>query len=176
MSKTKREDNSNTTNTTGELQTLKQELIQKNHELIEKDKIIDELSVPIIPSIIPDTILVPLIGSLDTRRIRVIQERVLDSVYKEKVDTVIIDFTSITVGELSELGGVEGLGYAISQLQMSLNLVGAEVILVGLSSRMAITITQAGIDVKNFSAYSTFRTALQYLMKKRGLTFYQLEK
>lgn len=64
-------------------------------ELIEKQqKLVNNLSVPIIP-ITPDVSILPLIGTIDTNRANVIEEKVLFEVGRMRIQTLIMDLSGI---------------------------------------------------------------------------------
>jgi rsbT co-antagonist protein RsbR len=64
-------------------------------ELIEKQqKLVDNLSVPIIP-ITPDVCILPLIGTIDTNRANIIEEKVLLEVGRLRIKTLIMDLSGI---------------------------------------------------------------------------------
>lgn len=64
-------------------------------ELIEKQqKLVNNLSAPIIP-ITPDVSVLPLIGTLDTNRANIIEEKVLFEVGRLRIQTLIMDLSGI---------------------------------------------------------------------------------
>ncbi|RLQ93371.1 STAS domain-containing protein [Falsibacillus albus] len=142
-------------------------------ELEEKVKyyeaVLQEISAPIIPSIVPNTILVPLTGRLDENRLINIREKILKSVYETDIDAAIIDFTGIGSNEVEELG-YGRLAQEVADLSASLKLMGVEPMYVGFSPKIIKDIVHSGIDFP-FKAHSTFRTALQYLMDGKKLHF-----
>ncbi|MGD6805130.1 STAS domain-containing protein [Rossellomorea vietnamensis] len=153
-----------------ESQTPEEEIRQLRERVEECEKLIDELSTPIIPSIIPETMLVPLTGSLNEKRLDNIQKKVLFSIQKQKADTVLIDFTGISHLEVEELG-LQNLIYRISELQAGLNLMGVETIFVGFKPNFAHEMVISGVDTSKFITHATFRDGLKYLMSKKGLEF-----
>jgi len=144
------------------------ELLKK--QLKEYESIIEELSAPIIPSIIPDTMLVPLLGTLTEQRFQHIQTKILDTAAVENADAVLVDFTGINLKDVNVLG-LQALGHQINQLFNALDIMGVETIFVGFSPEFVRGIVTAGIDVSRFTIHATFRTALRYLMNRKGLDF-----
>ncbi|MUK89878.1 STAS domain-containing protein [Ornithinibacillus sp. L9] len=64
-------------------------------ELIESQrKLVDNLSVPIIP-ITPSVCILPLIGTIDTYRSQIIEEKVLMEIGKLRIQTLIMDLSGI---------------------------------------------------------------------------------
>ncbi|WP_421383432.1 STAS domain-containing protein [Bacillus salacetis] len=158
-----------------EFQTPEEEIAQLKERVQECEKLIDELSTPIIPSIIPNTILVPLMGTLNEKRLDNIKTRVLFSIQKQKADTVLIDFTGISHLEVEDLG-LQNLIYQITEIQSGLKLMGVETIFVGFSPNFAHEIVVSGVDTNKFITYATFRDGLKYLMGKKGLEFKEAEE
>ncbi|MEC2073420.1 STAS domain-containing protein [Alkalihalophilus marmarensis] len=154
--------------------THQEEIQLLKDSIREKEELIEELSAPIIPSIIPKTILVPLTGALTHERFATIQEKIVNRIPQEKADSVIIDFTAISYREVGDLG-MEQLGDRISKLRDSLRLMGVETIFTGFSSTFVQEIIRSGIDTSQLVVHSTFRTGLQYLMKKKGLELVEVE-
>ncbi|RIW29179.1 STAS domain-containing protein [Bacillus salacetis] len=153
-----------------ELKNPEEEILQLKERIEECERLIDELSAPIIPSIIPDTMLVPLTGTLNEKRIDNIKNKVLFSIQKQKADTVVVDFTGISQLEVEELG-MQNLIYQITEIQTGLRMMGVETIFVGFSPNFAHEIVISGVDTSQFITHATFRDGLKYLMGKKGLEF-----
>ncbi|WP_108669973.1 STAS domain-containing protein [Peribacillus acanthi] len=153
-----------------DLRSLEQENAQLKEKIRQYETLINELSAPIIPSIIPNTILIPLMGAMTDSRFSSIQTNILLNIQPQDADTVLVDFTGISLSGLDE-HGIRVLSHKIYQLKDSLELMGVEVIFTGFSPEFAQGIIQADIDTSKLTIHSTFRTGLQYLMKKKGLKF-----
>lgn len=148
---------------------LQEEIAALKKQLAEYKQMVKDLSVPIIPSILPETILVPISGKLSADRFETIISVLLDECYKRSVETVIIDFTAITRLESDESAV---LGQSLDRLVESLRLMGAETFLVGFSPSLTQAMVQTGLRTdQQLHTFLTFRNALQFLMKKKGLTF-----
>jgi rsbT co-antagonist protein RsbR len=57
----------------------------------EYETIISEMSAPIIPSIVPETILVPITGLIRAERFEKIREKLLHFLHNKEIETAIID-------------------------------------------------------------------------------------
>jgi rsbT co-antagonist protein RsbR len=139
----------------------------------EYEKMLSEIGAPIIPSIIPNTYLVPLTGKLTQERMENIRWKVLNKVHQTDTDTVIIDFTGINAINIEEVLGYEQLANEIFQVSHSLKLMGIEPIYVGFSVNLTRKIVTSGIELQ-FNTYSTFKRALEYLMKKKQIRFEEI--
>ncbi|WP_153731520.1 STAS domain-containing protein [Sporosarcina obsidiansis] len=143
-------------------------------ELREKikvyEKLIEDLSAPIIPSILPETILVPLTGALSVERFMHIQDKIVQRIASNAVHTVIIDFTEIGTLEVEEKMGYEPLSEKIHELVSVLKLMGTETLFVGFSPVFAQHLILSNVsDFNKIQAFTTFRMGLQYIMKQTGM-------
>lgn len=66
----------------------------KDALLREQRNLVENLSVPIIP-ITPKVSILPLIGTVDYFRAKIIEERVLTEISKQQIETLIIDLSGI---------------------------------------------------------------------------------
>ncbi|WP_158023563.1 STAS domain-containing protein [Domibacillus antri] len=155
---------------TEELETarLQMEINELKKELAEYKQIVKDLSVPIIPSIVPETILVPITGKLSHERFEMIISKLLTSCYEQEVETVIMDFTAISKNEIVETGI---LGQSIDNLVSSLQLMGVDTFLVGFTPSFTHELSRTGLKVnKELNTFLTFRSAIQFLMKKKNMS------
>jgi|SRR5690625_5239707 len=158
-----------------------EEVVKENEALKEKiityEKMIDELSAPIIPSILPETILVPLTGTLTERRIFRIQDEITKRVSGDRANTVLIDFTGISAFEVEDGLGYQYLGERLSALVSTLSLMGVNTIFVGFTPQFAqkliLTNAPAFQETKSFS---TFRRGLQYLLSQQNLQLVEIDE
>lgn len=122
-------------------------------ELLEKQrKLVDNLSVPIIP--ITQTISVlPLIGTLDDNRARIIEEKALMEIAKSKVHTLIIDLSGIA--ETSP----ESVSY-FAKLMETIKMMGCEPILTGLRPEMVQQMLEMDIHLLKNATKGTLQQAL----------------
>ncbi|TLS36090.1 STAS domain-containing protein [Pseudalkalibacillus caeni] len=139
-------------------------------KLKEYEVAFEEISSPIIPSIIPNTILVPLTGQLTVERFENIRQKLLSFVKNNpEVDAAIIDFTGINNEDISSIG-YEKLANEIHQVANALQLMGVEAIYAGFKPKAVQSMVLSGIDL-DLTAHANFRKALEFLMKKKGLQF-----
>lgn len=160
-----------------EIQQLRQEVKELKQQLKEYEELINEISVPVIPSIVPETILVPVTGKLSPERLELIFTKIIEISsrlsYTEDLNTVIVDFTAISK---KELGEIDTLGMHIENFQKALQLMGIEVLFVGFTPPVTQELIQSGMTIVNeLNTFLSFRTALRYLMKKKGLTFQEVK-
>ena len=117
---------------------------------------LQELSAPLIPVMEGITIM-PLIGTIDTERAKLIMENLLEGVIKHNSEVVLIDITGVPVVDTM-------VAHHIIQAAEAVRLIGSTCILVGIRPEIAQTIVNLGIDLSNFPTKSSlkkvFSTAL----------------
>ena len=118
---------------------------------------LQELSAPLIPVMEGITVM-PLVGTIDTDRAKLIMENLLNGVIKNHAEVVLIDITGVPVVDTM-------VAHHIIQAAEAVRLVGSQCILVGIRPEIAQTIVNLGIDLRNFPTKSSlqkgFRTALE---------------
>ncbi|MUK89714.1 STAS domain-containing protein [Ornithinibacillus sp. L9] len=123
---------------------------------------LQELSAPLIPVLEGITIM-PLIGTVDTDRAKLIMENLLEGVMQHNSEVVLIDITGVPVVDTM-------VAHHIIQAAEAVRLIGATCILVGIRPEIAQTIVNLGIDLGKFPTKSSlkkgFTTALELMNKK----------
>ncbi|GAA0447312.1 STAS domain-containing protein [Virgibacillus salarius] len=123
---------------------------------------LQELSAPLIPVMDSITIM-PLIGTIDTERAKLIMENLLDGVIKHNSEVVLIDITGVPVVDTM-------VAHHIIQAAEAVRLIGSICILVGIRPEIAQTIVNLGIDLGKFPTKSSlkkgFRSALEITNRK----------
>lgn len=79
---------------------------EQNEQLRALLELVRDLEIPAIP-LLDGVLLVPVVGRLDTRRVSLLQERVIETVYTQRAHTVILDLTGITMVDTSVAQAVE---------------------------------------------------------------------
>ncbi|ALX49142.1 RsbT co-antagonist protein RsbRA [Lentibacillus amyloliquefaciens] len=108
-----------------------------------------ELSAPLIP-VMDDITVMPLIGTIDTERAKLIMENLLEGTIKHHSQVVLIDITGVPVVDTM-------VAHHIVQAADAVRLVGATCILVGIRPEIAQTIVTLGIDLSKFPTKSSLR-------------------
>lgn len=123
---------------------------------------LQELSAPLIPVMDRITIM-PLIGTIDTERAKLIMENLLQGTIKHNSEVVLIDITGVPVVDTM-------VAHHIIQAAEAVHLIGAKCILVGIRPEIAQTIVNLGIDLSDFSTKSSlkkgFMSALEITNRK----------
>lgn len=110
---------------------------------------LQELSAPLIPVMDGITIM-PLIGTIDSERAKLIMENLLQGVVNHNSEVVLIDITGVPVVDTM-------VAHHIIQAAEAVRLIGAKCILVGIRPEIAQTIVNLGIDLRDFTTKSSLK-------------------
>lgn len=152
-----------------EIKQLKQEVKELKEQLVQSEQLIMEISAPIIPSIIPETILIPITGRLSPERFERIITKILGVSYGEDINTIIVDFSAISE---KEIGEIDIFGTYIDNMAKAIGLMGIETLFVGFTPSLTQIMINSGVrELQGIKTFLTFRTALQYLMREKDMEF-----
>ncbi|MDR7239377.1 STAS domain-containing protein [Neobacillus drentensis] len=115
----------------------------KDELLLAQRKLVEHLSVPIIP-VSPTVAVLPLIGTFDSYRMEIIEEKVLTDISRLRILTLIIDLSGIS--NMDEV--------TIAQFQKVLigtTLMGAQSIITGLRPELVRKMVKIGIDLHTYT-------------------------
>lgn len=116
-----------------------------------------ELSTPLIP--INDQIVVmPLIGSIDAKRIQQVIEKLAHEIPTTRANVVILDITGVPVVDTHVASGM------IHATQV-LRLLGSEVIITGVRPEVAQTLVTIGVTLDSITTVSTLQAGIAYAMR-----------
>lgn len=131
-------------------------------QLIEEQRAtINELQTPVIE--VWDRILaLPVVGSVDTVRAQDMNERLLDRIIQTRAEIVILDITAVPVVDTA-------VAKHLLETVSSARLLGAEVLIVGLSSKTAMTLVHLGIDLAGVITRTTLAKGLELAFDRLGM-------
>jgi rsbT co-antagonist protein RsbR len=121
-------------------------------EVEQQRAVVRELSVPILP-ISHSTLVMPLVGALDSVRLQDIQQRALAALEHSSARRLLLDITGVPVVDSQVAQGL------ITVVQAA-RLLGAEVVLIGIRPEVAQALVQLGIDLANITTNVDLQTAL----------------
>ncbi|HEX8283975.1 MAG TPA: PAS domain S-box protein [Pyrinomonadaceae bacterium] len=127
--------------------------------LREREQTIEEVSTPIVP-VLEGVLVLPLIGSLDSRRTARATRAALQEVTRQGARVCILD---ITGARLVDSHAVANL----TNLVQALKLVGAEACVTGVGAQVAQTLVGLGLDMRGLRTYRTLAQALAALLDAR---------
>ena len=130
---------------------LQEEVIAAQRETLR------ELSAPLIPLADGVTVM-PLIGSVDATRAQEILKTLLDGVHRYEANTVIIDVTGLKVVDTQ-------VGTMIVNAARATRLLGADVILTGISPVIAQTFVGFGAELEGIITRSTLQRGIQQALR-----------
>ncbi len=139
------------------------EIRQLKAKIASYEKVLLDTAAPIIPSIVDNTILVPISGYTSQDRFNLIRTRVLEYVGVHR-DTIcaVFDFTGVDLNDVEEFD-FSILTNEIDQLNNTLKLMGVRPIFVGFNPRIVREIVHAGIHME-IETYINFKTSLKTLL------------
>jgi rsbT co-antagonist protein RsbR len=105
----------------------------------EQQEAIRELSTPVL-QLRDRLLLLPIIGALDTQRARQLTEQLLGGIQAHRARVVVIDITGVAAIDL-------GVANHLVQTVEAARLMGAGTIITGLSSKIAQTLVDLGVDL-----------------------------
>jgi rsbT co-antagonist protein RsbR len=121
---------------------------------------ISELQTPVMQ--VWDRILaLPIIGSVDTARTQEMHEALLQKVVDTGAEIVLLDITGVPVMDTA-------VAKHLLEMVTAARLLGADVMIVGMSTRVAITLVHLGIDLSGITTRTTLARGL-------ALAFEQLD-
>jgi rsbT co-antagonist protein RsbR len=124
-------------------------------------KTISELEIPVIQ--VWDGILaMPIVGSLDTARAQDMNEALLNRIVETGSEIVLLDITAVPVVDTA-------VARHLLETVTAARLLGADVLIVGLSSRTAITLVQLGLDLSGVTTRVTMAKGLELAFARLGL-------
>ncbi|HSI67186.1 MAG TPA: STAS domain-containing protein [Planococcus sp. (in: firmicutes)] len=131
------------------------------------EKLIRNMAAPIIPSIVPNIVLIPITGIIFRDRFQAIRTNVL--AYAEtnrEVECAIFDFTGVQLEDI-EAYDYNELASELAQINSTLKLMGLRPIYAGFTPSFVKEIVNAGIQVE-LESFTTFRVALRQILSERG--------
>jgi rsbT co-antagonist protein RsbR len=128
----------------------------------EQRQTIEELETPVI-QIWDGVLALPLIGAVDTRRAQLMNERLLQRIVETGSEIVMLDISGIPVVDTA-------VSRHLLETVAAARLLGAEVIIVGLNARTAMTLVQLGQNLSGVTTRTTMAKGLELALAQLGYT------
>lgn len=129
--------------------------------IAQQQATITELQTPVLQ--VWDSILaLPIIGTLDTARAQEMNEALLDKIVATGSEIVILDITAVPLIDTA-------IAKHLLETVAAARLLGADVLIVGLSTRNAITLVHLGLDLDGVTTRTTMAKGLQLAFARLGL-------
>ncbi|MEK3936684.1 STAS domain-containing protein [Sporosarcina sp. FSL W7-1349] len=129
---------------------------------------LQELSASLIP-VFEKISVMPLVGTIDTERAKLIMENLLDGVVKQRAEVVLLDITGVPVVDTM-------VAHHIIQAADAVRLVGAKCMLVGIRPEIAQTIVTLGINLNEFTTTSTLQRGMQEALALTNRSIVEVEE
>jgi len=137
-------------------EAMRQSQIQQEI-ILAQQATLEELSTPLIP--ISDTVMVmPLIGSMDSRRAQQVLDTLLGGVAAARAEIVIIDITGVSIVDTQ-------VANALIRAAQAVKLLGAQVMLTGIRPEVAQTLVGLGVDLSTMITRSTLQSGIALAMQ-----------
>jgi PAS domain S-box-containing protein len=135
------------------LKRAEAERIQQQAELINNQELqLRELSTPLIP-ISDHAVVMPIVGSVDVRRGQQILETLLEGIAQHQADVAILDITGMAVVDT-------GVANGLLQATHAARLLGAHVMITGISPEVAQTLVGLGIDLSEIETLARLQDGI----------------
>lgn len=133
-------------------ETMMEREMLANEENKINQKIITELSSPIVP-LAENMAILPLIGEFDFERSDHIMTHVIPKISELRIKTLIIDFSGIAMIDAE-------IAARIFNITKVLKLIGLETMLTGIRPELAVDVINTGIDFSKLNTYGTVQQAI----------------
>ncbi|WP_298819459.1 DICT sensory domain-containing protein [Chloroflexus sp.] len=148
------------------------QLVSELRELNERQQSLEDelarLGAPVVP-LLTGVILLPLIGSIDSRRAQQIMEHLLTGIAEHTADVAIIDITGVAVVDTAVAN------YLLQAIRAA-RLLGAQVIITGIRASVAQTMINLGIDLGQVITRNTLREGIEAAWRWMGYELRPLEQ
>lgn len=134
---------------------------QQTRLIAEQRQTIGELQTPVI-EVWEGILALPIIGSVDTARAQDMNEALLQKIVDTGAEIVILDITAVPVVDTS-------VARHLLETVSAARLLGAEVLIVGISSSTAMTLVHLGVDLAGVTTRTTLARGLQLAFDRLGL-------
>lgn len=121
---------------------------------------ISELQTPVI-QVWEGILALPIVGSVDTARAQEMNETLLQRIVETGSEIVLLDITGVPVVDTA-------VARHLLETVTAARLLGADVLIVGLSPRTAITLVQLGIDLSHVTTRATMAKGLALAFDRLG--------
>ncbi len=132
------------------------DLAAREQALSSQSLLIQELAAPIVP-IAENVLLLPLVGTIDSRRAAHAMELALEQIVAHQADVLILDITGVPLVDT-------GVANHLLQMTRAVKLLGAQVVLVGVSTEVAQTIVQLGVDLRDITTLANLQAGIGYAL------------
>lgn len=120
-----------------------------------------EVSTPVI-EVWQSILILPLMGTLDTRRAQMFMERLLNGIVERQAEVALVDITAVPTVDTRT-------GQHLIEAISATRLLGAQVVLTGVSPPIAQTLVHLGLNLEGIVTRSSLSSGLRYALDNLGL-------
>lgn len=136
------------------------ERLALQEQVIETQRMaLRELSTPLIP-IAEGVLAMPLIGVVDSTRAKEIMDTLLEGISRQRISTAILDITGVRVVDTQ-------VANALINAARAARLLGAEVLLTGISPAIAQTLVALNVELHDLTTLATLQSGIAYALRAR---------
>jgi rsbT co-antagonist protein RsbR len=134
---------------------------QQANVIAQQRQTIAEMETPVI-QVWPGILALPIVGSVDTVRAQQMNESLLERIVATGSEIVLLDITGVPVIDTA-------VSKHLLETVSAARLLGAQVLIVGLSTRTALTLVQLGLDLSGVTTRTTLAKGLELAFARLGL-------
>ncbi len=139
---------------------IHRQLRDQSEQIESQQRVIRELSTPILP-LYAGMLVMPLIGAIDSFRASQLMERLLTAIAEYQADIVIIDITGVPVIDTA-------IANYLLQTARAAQLIGAQIMLVGIGPEIAQTIVHLGVDLRGIQVGANLQNGVEMAFRSLG--------
>ncbi|MCY0990422.1 STAS domain-containing protein [Nannocystis sp. ILAH1] len=147
-----------------EVRQLESQLEELKAAFAEKTRLLDvirQASTPIAP-VHEGIVVVPLVGMFDAQRAQLLTERLLHAIGEARASVVIVDISGVPLFD-------SDAAQLIVRTSQAVRLLGAQLLLVGLSPGVARTIVDLDVDLASLKTLSSLQDGIAHALALRKL-------
>ncbi len=129
---------------------------QAERTIQQQSELLLELSTPLL-QVSDSVLLMPLVGTIDSARAMQIMETLLEGIARHQAKLAIVDITGVQMMDTQ-------VASALIQAAQAVRLLGAQVILTGISPTMAQTLVYLGADLTSIVTRGTLHSGITYAL------------
>lgn len=129
--------------------------------IAQQRQTIRELETPVI-QVWEGILALPIVGSVDTARAQEMTEALLEKIVATGSEIVVLDITGVPLVDTA-------VAKHLLETVSAARLLGAEVLIVGLTSRTAMTLVHLGLDLAGVTTRITMAKGLELAFARLGL-------
>ena len=137
------------------------QLERQRASLVEQRRTITDLETPVI-QVWQGILALPIVGNVDTSRAQEMTETLLERIVETGSEMVLLDITGVPLVDTA-------VARHLLETVAAARLLGAEVMVVGLTTRTAMTLVHLGVDLGNVTTRATMAKGLELAFARLGL-------